>query len=67
LKQNCERGPFKPTGKITLALQPPIKFGPQWHMLGIYPDGQDTSLAPLADLVAFAEQRIVGEAAIHEE
>src|SRR5262249_18790154 len=45
LKQNCERDPFKPTGKITLALQPPIKFGPQWHMLGIYPDGQDTSLA----------------------
>jgi hypothetical protein len=29
----------KPTGKITLASQP-IKFGPQWHVVGTYPDGQ---------------------------
>ena len=29
----------KPTGKITFAPQP-IKFGPQWHVVGTYPDGQ---------------------------
>jgi hypothetical protein len=29
----------KPTGKITLAPQP-IGFGPQWHVVGTYPDGQ---------------------------
>jgi hypothetical protein len=29
----------KPTGEITLALQP-VKFGTQWHVVGTYPGGQ---------------------------
>jgi hypothetical protein len=29
----------KPTGEITLAAQP-VKVGAQWHVVGIYPSGQ---------------------------
>jgi hypothetical protein len=49
----------KPTGKITLAPQP-IKFGPQWHVVGTYPDGQQehiTGFKTEADALDWIAQR----------